>query len=248
MNFNQGFNPPYEDTDTLVLTGPSGKFVDVRFPKDVSSPDQLSFHPSFWAFSGRSETTFHDASTQKHAIDMPYTAHCRFLHDIDSRGPGFVDEGDVFLLMNGDCMESGMMLNPQSNQVELYKEIWVDPRSSAIGTSAVSPPGQMCIVAETTKSSSARGIAFRMLDYFQGILQMESQGEVLVERQTRQKGPSAPVKRADEAMSNAPDLWTRDHRSTADLPAAWLSASVRKMGDTINHRGVEWTVTELAVV
>ena len=49
---SHNYNPPYEDTDTIVLTAPSGKFVDVRFPKEWDHYFSLQGNEKFWGISG----------------------------------------------------------------------------------------------------------------------------------------------------------------------------------------------------
>src|SRR5271170_5285351 len=112
---SQGYGSPYEDTSTLVLTAPSGIFVDVRFAL-TGNP---TTDPAFWGFAGQSTTTFPPSGP----VSMPYMAHGRWDHSIDNKGSGISDEGDMFLLPNGDCMEVGQMANPQG-KIELYKEYW----------------------------------------------------------------------------------------------------------------------------
>jgi hypothetical protein len=36
------------------------------------------------------------------------------------------DEGDMFLQDNGEVLESGNMVNPETGKVEKYEECWVD--------------------------------------------------------------------------------------------------------------------------
>ncbi|EHY53022.1 hypothetical protein HRR83_006139 [Exophiala dermatitidis] len=224
-----GYSPPYEDTDTIVLTSPKAVFVDIRFPLRPAPTDPvepLISDPAFWAFSGTASSTFYDREAetqtqtgyQKGSVDfsaapapslsvaMPYTAHAVFRHEIDSKGPGISDEGDMFLLPNGDCVEVGMMHNPRTNRVEMYKEYWTAPPAAQDqGQGQGQVPRTPCVVAKTLdlpgRGAAAEhagngkgkggeiesgapvgaGVVIRVGDYCQGIVQRGKQ-TVLVER------------------------------------------------------------------
>ncbi|KAL2417571.1 hypothetical protein ABEF95_012256 [Exophiala dermatitidis] len=227
-----GYSPPYEDTDTIVLTSPKAVFVDIRLPLRSAPTDPLeplASDPAFWAFSGTASSTFYDRDAetetetgyQKGSVDsaapapslsvaMPYTAHAVFRHEIDSKGPGISDEGDMFLLPNGDCVEVGMMHNPRTNRVEMYKEYWTAPSPAAAAQDQGQGqlPRTPCVVAKTldlrgrgaaaehvengkggeigeikTESGApvGAGVVIRVGDYCQGIVQ-RGQQTVLVER------------------------------------------------------------------
>ncbi|KAL2429864.1 hypothetical protein ABEF95_012442 [Exophiala dermatitidis] len=227
-----GYSPPYEDTDTIVLTSPKAVFVDIRFPLRPAPTDPLEpliSDPAFWAFSGTASSTFYDRDAetetetgyQKGSVDfsaalapslsvaMPYTAHAVFRHEIDSKGPGISDEGDMFLLPNGDCVEVGMMHNPRTHRVEMYKEYWTAP-PAAQDQGQGQVPRTPCVVAKTldlpgrgaaaeqsghgkggaideikneSGPSVGAGVVIRVGDYCQGIVQLEGgQQTVLVER------------------------------------------------------------------
>lgn len=228
-----------------MLTAPSGQFVDIRFPKDATSAREASDHSSFWSFSGKAFTTFHDATRQPHAIDMPYTAHCKFLHDIDSRGPGISDEGDMFLLMNGDCLEMGIMKNPATGKEELYKEYWHSAEKLP------NPNGQddenICLVACATSPASVKGIVIRLGGRVQGIISSgdeSGQQTVEVERWTRDRNSTRALP-VDQYISEAPPgPWSRDVRSSGFLPGGWLCLPGCQVGDSLEYNGILWQVTE----
>ncbi|EGO01098.1 hypothetical protein SERLA73DRAFT_159630 [Serpula lacrymans var. lacrymans S7.3] len=107
-----GEGPPYEDTDTIVLTGHT-YFVDVRVKKN-SVPDELD-----WASAG--------IKTSKDLGDG--SAHCTWKHFVDSRSRNpDVDEGIVVIRPEDPlrCVERGRMKNPDTGCVEEYEEIWLD--------------------------------------------------------------------------------------------------------------------------
>ncbi|KAF9782492.1 hypothetical protein BJ322DRAFT_1076307 [Thelephora terrestris] len=107
-----GFTP-YEDTDTLVLTGRT-YFVDVRVKKG-SNPTALD-----WAIAGTRSST---------PGARPGESLCKWRRLIDSRtSDGGVDEGVVFPDPSDPTktMETGSMYNPITDRVEPYEEVWLD--------------------------------------------------------------------------------------------------------------------------
>jgi Protein HRI1 len=238
----QGYQPPYEDADVLVLTAASSKFVDVRFPllenHDPEAP--LSAYSSFWAFSGTATTTFPSSND---GFEMPLAAHCAWQHEIDSHGPEITDEGDMFLLKNGDSMEIGVMENSETKQQTLYKEYWTGPKTQ-IGVDK--EPKYPSVVAEMQQDNinSTRGRIIRVGNYCQGIMEIGQRGaqEVYVERWIR----------------GSNEQWSRDPRSGISgtvvgqfglaypsLLCAWACATGRGVGDETVSNGVKWKITEL---
>jgi hypothetical protein len=200
---------------------------------------------------------------------MPYSAHCVWSHEIDSKGPGISDEGDMFLLPNGDCMEVGMMHNPKSGNVDMYKEYWTSPRPSA--ELHLTP----CIVAKTKELPHGHegqeasiqigrgGVIIRIGDYCQGIMHQQSAGHegssgpsaVLVERWTRglfETDPSSRTAR-EEPETATSSGWIQDWRSntpadTGDsMPCLWALEDDRKLGDEIVVKGTTWRIVEAVV-
>jgi Protein HRI1 len=158
---------------------------------------------------------------------MPYMAHGRWDHSIDNKGSGISDEGDMFLLPNGDCMEVGQMANPQG-QIELYKEYWTGA------------PGERkpCVVAR-----SDNGVIIRIGSHCQGIAKPTSEGPVFVERWLKSTEVDG------EGVAN----WLKDWRSSTDadedvgilLPCMWACDEQRKEGDEMKTRGVSWRIVEV---
>ncbi|KJA17150.1 hypothetical protein HYPSUDRAFT_146874 [Hypholoma sublateritium FD-334 SS-4] len=100
--------PASEPTDTLVLSGATGVFVDVRFLKDAPGEGVLD-----WAFAGVKEE-LRDGGV-------------RFVHHIDSRtldARSVVDAGYNTPLPDGDTLEVGEMVNPATGRVAPYEEVW----------------------------------------------------------------------------------------------------------------------------
>lgn len=230
------------------MTAPSSRFVDVRFPISASNPSQTTTHPSFWAFSGEASTSFYDASaTGPYSAGLPYTAHCRFIHDIDTRGPGIVDAGDMCLLPNGDCLEFGHMVNPATGHDEPYKEYWTSanplPNPDGLDDSKV------CLVARPASPSNIEGAVIRIGGRIQGVISRLIDGveTVEVERWTREPGATEQSVRISGAGNSSPrGEWYRDPRSTGSfVPVQWLNSSGRSIGDNVEHAGILWNLTEL---
>ena len=258
------YNAPFEDTDTLVLTSTKSGFVDLRFPRKRELGRPVTADPSFWGFSGSSSTTF----LQGDGIGMPYSAHCVWKHEIDSKGPGISDEGDMFVLPNGDCMEVGMMQNPKTGKVEMYKEYWTSPATTT------KPHLTPCIVAKTNDRANdddertasiqigSGGTIIRIGNYCQGIMRqpaIDHAGDsakttaVLVERWTRglaklDSGHGAA--REDSNTSNS-ESWDQDWRSNTpsdsgvSMPCMWVCDNDRKPSDETVVQGITWKVVEV---
>lgn len=223
----------------------------------------LSSHAAFWAFSGTAQTAF---PASKEGFEMPLSAHCTWKHDIDSRGPGIQDEGDMFLLQNGDSMEVGIMQNPETGKEEMYKEYWTGmPCERAIpneerqeqkhGHESIVHRDDKeishhswvsCAVAEASNDShDYKGLIIRVGRYCQGVYQTyKGESGLVAERLIWNPGNS---------------VWERDQRSGYSsraggghglenvpvLPCLWLCSEGRALGDNIECEGVTWKVTEL---
>ncbi|KAG1744629.1 uncharacterized protein EDB91DRAFT_1010773, partial [Suillus paluster] len=109
---------PYEDSDVLVLSSrftsvPLSKdstvlCLDLRLPKHLVPESVVT-----WGFSGIRLTL---SSTP---------LRFRWSHYIDSRGLGPPDEGTM-TSCDGEEVETGIGLNPQTGEHEPYEERWVD--------------------------------------------------------------------------------------------------------------------------
>ena len=229
----QGYRTPYEDADVLVLTAPSTKFVDIRLPliENIEKEISLSNHSAFWAFTGTATTTFIENTT---GLIMPYSAHCVWKHDADSHGPGGGDEGDMFLLPNGDSMEVGSMENPQSGEIEMYKEYWTEP---PVPTGADTITKLPCVVAETVPDQQCTrwGRIIRVGDYIQAVVEAQDDRpeRVMMARWTRMYG-------------NEQHEWHRDTRChESDIPVSWISEDSLVVGDEMRQNVVMWRIVEV---
>ncbi|KAF8316157.1 hypothetical protein DL93DRAFT_2040573, partial [Clavulina sp. PMI_390] len=112
-------DPPSEPTSTIVLTSPTGWFVDVRIEKATpSNPESLQ-----WAFAGQA---FH--STIPHpSIPNQEQSKGSWLHLVDSKHPaGFQDSGVFEDLPDGLALEKGEMMDDGIGRVRAYEEVWKD--------------------------------------------------------------------------------------------------------------------------
>ncbi|KAL5612211.1 uncharacterized protein BROUX77_002367 [Berkeleyomyces rouxiae] len=247
-----GAAPATEDTDTLVLTAPSGVFVDLRYPKlsTLTSLATPASHVSYWVFSGTAFNSDYSAAghdtdgtedtsdASASTITMPHVTHTRFVHAIDNRappgsGPGSVqDAGDSMALPNGDHIEWGVMPNPATGVSELYKEVW---RAAPQGASAAQA---RVLRLQVKQGQQARGDALRIGDYFQGVLQRGgADGQVVAGRFTR-------------TVVDGVTGWAWDPRSTTTaLPAGWAAdddEEEQKIGAEVTVEGLVWEVVEVA--
>ena len=178
---------------------------------------------------------------------MPYSAHCVWDHDIDSKGEGISDEGDMYMLPNGDCMEVGVDTGPATGKVYMYKEYWTGPD----GTRKVRH--RPCIVAKMTGQTGSGGMVIRIGDYCQGIVRQPAAKHdshavgtysILVERWTR------GLVEAEESSATTGSGWVQDWRSNTpgdtkpSMPCEWLLNDKRMLNDETVVDGITWTVVE----
>ncbi|KAH8774195.1 hypothetical protein BGZ57DRAFT_385977 [Hyaloscypha finlandica] len=151
---------PPSSHSTLVLTSPLKNFIDIRVllpTSPILDPPRLE-----WAFAGTSHST--PASAEE---DKP--AHTVWEHWVDSKvtnAEEVKDEGDMFLQDNGEVLESGIMVNPETGEEEKYEECWVDLdlQGEKVGWALKMEDGE----------KGSRGIAIRIGRWIEGIIR---QGE-----------------------------------------------------------------------
>lgn len=220
-----GYADPTEESDVLVLTSHSSTYVDIRFA--LSGNPTSTTNPSFWAFAGTCETKV-GGTEGKLSSGFKCTAHGKWAHPIDSMTDfDAVDEGDLFLLANGDVMEVGMMWNPKSGTMEMYKEYWTAPTPK---------PDRVTPSVVVVTEDGGKGIIVRVGDYCQGIYQSSNGQEFWLERWTV-KGEVEWIK---DQRSNTPR-----GKKESILPTAWSVDESRKVGDETNANGRSWKVTEV---
>ena len=230
-----GFDDPTEDSDVLVLTSESGLYVDIRFAKANGSQKDTAVN---WAFAGNCDmtvlpgamTALTGPQSQDDSVSgFPCMAHGKWDHIVDS-DPTFtgVDEGDIFLLANGDSVEIGIMPNPKTGKKEMYKEYWTAPKPTP---STLNP----CVVARMD-GPDCEGFLIRIGDFSQGIVRSGS--DVWLERWSRSHSKDDP--------------WDRDPRSklgndqgSVAIPSMWIVEDRRRLGDRIEVKGRTWEIVEV---
>ncbi|KAI9656698.1 MAG: holocytochrome c synthase [Trizodia sp. TS-e1964] len=173
---------PQEFTSTFVLTSRQRRFVDLRIlkpelelPNDGYTTGLLDLDRLDWAVAGAS------ATTEGHLDDGKWIpTHTVWSHWIDSKTDEPVqDEGDIVPQANGSVIETGLMVNPCTGNIERYQESWVDTVPQAMPYE----PYRVCIVLKTEDSTKAvRGMVIRAGHMCQGLLKIN--GGVNIERWT----------------------------------------------------------------
>ncbi|KAL8650351.1 MAG: hypothetical protein Q9210_003875 [Variospora velana] len=167
---------PEEPTSTIVLTSAHRFYVDIRVLKDHPSEADIGSgsqsylsNPIQWAFAGTSESVCDSNgkcfSTWHHWIDSQTDDPAR-------------DRGEMSTQDDGDVLENGITLNPETGMEELYEELWTDlpltPGSS-------SGPARICVVLRVEEvETGMRGMVVRVGRWCQGILKKD--GAVSLER------------------------------------------------------------------
>ncbi|XXH05285.1 hypothetical protein Hte_011710 [Hypoxylon texense] len=225
--FSTGYDAPSEDASTIVLTAPSGKYVDIRFSTLPRSQAALAVKAQgkIWGYATAGMSTATILPGKGNCPPYDCTVHATWEHGIDSSGSFDTDGADLLLLANGARMEVGSMLI--HGKMQMFKEYWVTPT----GCSTERP----CIVAELEdgRADGAKGMAIRIGDYCQGILQHGD--EFWYERWELREGEHK---------------WTKDARSNTPtsemgiLPCWWMTERARTPGEALMIDGRQWRVTE----
>ncbi|GAW24936.1 hypothetical protein ANO14919_145320 [Xylariales sp. No.14919] len=157
---------PSEPTSTVVLTSPEHRFVDVRILKDTNEPDASLD----WAFAGISSSEIRNG-----------VRHCIWRHLVDSRTAmpiAVVDEGDIFPQDNGQTLETGRMMNPATEKLADYEEMWTDlepegiPEGNKNSGELIEQWRGRCVVLELEDEHQGRGMAVCLGRYYQGVVRI----------------------------------------------------------------------------
>ena len=231
--FSIGYEAPSEDSSTIVLTAPSGKYVDIRFSTLPRSQAALAIknQDKIWGYATAGLSTATILPGKGNCPPYDCMVHATWEHPIDSSRSFDTDGADLLLLADGARMEVGCMII--HGKMQMFKEYWVTP---TMGSTELP-----CAVVELEKSQSvdgknANGMAIRIGDYCQGILQHGE--DFWFERWNYLE---------DEQR------WTKDVRSNTHtsemgiLPCRWMTAEERALGETIMIDGRKWYVTEAMV-
>jgi hypothetical protein len=243
----RGFDAAYEDTSTLVLTSAGSWFVDIRFALGQDPTGGASY----WAFAGRSEVTFPGEGRKGdrredgwrggggEIVEIPCMGHCVWGHEIDSSGAGEADEGDLYLLGNGQVMEVGVSTSGPGGKMEMYKEYWTNVEMNG---------DQSCVVARTEQRAgqeNGAGMVIRVGRHCQAIFQSGS-------GTAEEHGRAGQVHVERWYKSDKTETWAKDWRSnTGDdtgedtvMPSKWVCEEGRKTGDVAELLGRKWEVVE----
>ena len=243
----------------MVLTSPSGYYVDVRpfkashQPSSAQATASQANHGTFggklqWAFAGTSSVT--DPASGKGIT--------RWKHIVDSlTSAPEEDKGEMTVLANGDVLERGSMRDGQSGEMRAYEEVWKD----------VPMPGEMLmemhvcvvlmIVGSGDEGAEKKGYAIRIGAWCQGILEVE--GRVGVERwvyDDRVGDGAGKQEKWDRivgigkalAGSGKQKKWERTVRfGEGELPCEYLMGEKGfKEGKEVQSGGITWTVVEVS--
>ncbi|TGJ78936.1 hypothetical protein E0Z10_g9829 [Xylaria hypoxylon] len=158
---------PSEPTSTVVLTSPERRFVDIRILKGVKEPGASVD----WAFAGISSSEIRDG-----------VRHCTWRHVVDSRTSSpeaVVDEGDIFPQDDRHTLETGRMVNPATEKLTDYEEMWTDLEAEGIpevkknSDELIQHPGGRCVVLELKdEEHQERGMAVCLGRYCQGVVRI----------------------------------------------------------------------------
>jgi Protein HRI1 len=176
-------DPPHEPTSTLVLTSPSGTFVDLRIHTATSSSSDSSAALD-WAFAGQASY----APSRTH----PGCSEGAWTHWVDSNvatgAEADEDRGVMTPLERKDgdggarTLERGVMRNEAAGgDVQRYEEVWEDVAVAGTGKGNE----VRCVVAryrgdEEVGGGVARGVVVLLGRVCQGVLRVGA--EVTAER------------------------------------------------------------------
>ena len=172
-------------------------------------------------------------------VEIPCSAHCVWMHEIDSTGSGDADEGDLYLLGNGQVIEVGVSTSGPSGKMQMYKEYW---ETVDVGED------RQCVVARTeqrTGQEKGAGMVIRVGKHCQAIFQRQSVS-------AEQQGRAGEVHVERWYRSAESGIWAKDWRSStgdegaedAVMPSKWVCEEGRKTGDVIESLGRKWEVVE----
>jgi Protein HRI1 len=172
-------------------------------------------------------------------VEIPCMGHCVWKHEIDSKDLGSNDEGDLYLLGNGEVIEVGVSTSGPSGKMEMYKEYWTNVEMNG---------DVSCVVARTEQGTGQEkeiGMVIRVGRHCQAIFQKQ-----IVSAEGHLRVGEVQVERWYKGEKSA--VWAKDWRSSAGddkgedvvMPSKWVYEEGRKMGDVIELSGRRWEVVE----
>lgn len=142
-------NDPEELTCTVVLNGGGATNLYTDFRPFLEDPSDCE-----WAFAG----------VKSYLED----GRCSWGRIVDNRSGGEdapPDIGRCETLPNGDELETGEMLNPETGRVEKYEEVWRDDKL---------PSGTRVVVLQLRKGEEVRGVFIQVGNWAQGVVRGET--------------------------------------------------------------------------
>lgn len=250
-----------EPTSVLVLSAPSGLFVDVRLtlnqpipgissdphtlPSEISQARPFQPGSDFKAleFANAGQATYSTPS-QEDAPPGTIRKRGKWTHwcstEISEAG---YDTGDVLVRDDGSVLETGTMAHPESKQMTPYYEVWVDEKpvfAPQEPGAKKRTKGSHVIIRCEDEERQIRGMIAWVGRYCQGIVR---QGEDLyVERWE-----------FDEGDHGGRGAWARTWKSGRGppLPCGWVVKEEEPVKNSavlnppdLDGKGAEWHVLE----
>ncbi|EME76932.1 uncharacterized protein MYCFIDRAFT_111364, partial [Pseudocercospora fijiensis CIRAD86] len=167
---------PHEPTNTLVLTSPGSRFVDIRILNSGHSDPEIpqlardaAILPSShldWAFAGTSTSEILPTGGTKST----------WTHFVDSRHPDVSKVSDSALMFpqpngQGLTLESGSMLNVSTNQIEKYEEMWLEiPPRTTNKSNKTAENVEVVVLELWDDEAGTRGMVVRVGSFCQGVV------------------------------------------------------------------------------
>ncbi|EFX04830.1 hypothetical protein CMQ_5092 [Grosmannia clavigera kw1407] len=247
------FEAPTEKSAVIALSVPSGKFVDIRVPKEPAldstavsvMPSAFELGPNVYANAGTLTTV---VPTSEGAFACPEAsaclAHSTWAHHIDSSGNPDTDGADMLLLANGEVLEVGVIDLGTGRGPRMFKELWINENVDGLPYIVVEI---MDSTGSTIGNSDIQGRVVRIGPHCQAVLQTEDRFWLdrwrLVGAWKRDPC-SKSGRRVGTASLSAEDEATL--QTGLALPCLWACEDkVRQLGETILVDGRTWTVTEI---
>lgn len=230
---------PSEPTSTIVLTTSRRYYVDIRMLKSDGNKNakvEETFVGLDWAFAGTS-------STVRSPIPGDDATIVEWRHWIDSRSLGkergydAKDVGRCFPQPNGDELELGNMINPDTGVETEYEELWgtIDIKSTSQEVSTRARKAAICLQTMSKsdwEKETSSGMVVRVGQFIQGLIVTETR---------------ATLERWSYDASSKE--WIRLVRlgdAECELPCQKLFEPDRIFeGKEIRHGGLSWCVKEL---
>ena len=241
-----------------MLTSKDSYFVDVRLLKNKLEEDRdIEANAEAcieWAFAGKSRTV----AQQAKKLGEGQTSHTVWDHWIDSKSDNpDTDEGDMIEQENGDVLERGKNVNPETGEETVYEELWHDLEIESLGKKH---NHSSVVMRAEDLDKGLKGMVVKVGGWCQGITKIGN--DLTVERWEHKLGGLSGDKRealtshsvSEAAADKTRNEWFRTFRSgTGFLPCKHIIAETSgRLG--LNHvfkwpynfpeKEVQWRVIE----